>query len=206
MRQCSDCGYKKADDDFYELRRQCKDCILGKRAQLIRQRLCKACGELKDHVLFPKHRRVCKRCAGEAEPAVLVLEKPEPEPNACPMAWMQKLVRESKCRSRGLNMRRFHDDEYMFDVDVDHCVALWGLQKGRCALSGMAMTWVQGTKRADKLQNASLDRIDSGQNYSRANTQLVCMAPNIMKSAFSREELLLFARNIALHNPEEDRT
>ena len=204
MRVCSDCGSEKDDDDFYELRRQCKECILSKRALLIRQRVCRQCGQEKDHVLFPKCRRVCKRCLGEPEPAVLVIEEEEveaePEPDVCPVSWMQKLLRESKSRSKLLNKRRFHESDYSFDVDMDHCQALWDSQKGKCALSGMHMTWVANAGRSGRLQNASLDRVDSSKNYSKANTQLVCMAPNIMKSAFSKEELLLFARNIARHN------
>lgn len=204
MRVCSECKVEQGDVCFYKTKGQCKDCILKRRALVIRQRACGQCGEMKDHILFPKHGRVCKRCLGQAEPAVIVLPPvrvPVPVPNACPKAWMQKVIRESKARARLLNIRRFHEDGYEFDIDLEHCESLWDKQEGRCALSGLNMAWNVEGGRPARLQNASLDRIDSTKNYSKANTQLVCMAPNMMKSTFTMDELLLFVRNIALHHP-----
>ncbi|KAK9816151.1 hypothetical protein WJX74_008909 [Apatococcus lobatus] len=151
--------------------------------------------------MFPKHNRTCLRCAGLPEP------EPEPEPiepgpastlGPLPTSWLRKLLRESRFRAAALDRRRFHEAGYEFDVDLDHCAALWEAQGGRCALSGLEMTWARGRglDRAARLQNASLDRVDSSRNYSRANTQLVCMAPNMMKSSFTTEELVRFARGI----------
>ncbi len=205
-RACSACGEEKGADGFYGAKRQCKECILKKRSEIIRTRVCRECGAAKPHTMFPKHDRTCRRCSGVPDPA------PAPDPGAeavhenpscppCPpppTAWLQRLLRKSRFRAMRLDRRRFHEQGYEFDVDLEHCARLWEGQGGLCALSGLEMTFAggRGLGRAARLQNASLDRVDSSRNYSKANTQLVCMAPNVMKASFSTEELVRFARGI----------
>ncbi len=206
MRMCSACGDAREETEFYRSKGQCKDCILRKRAGIVRQRACGLCGEKKGHILFPRHGRTCMQCLDLPEPAVLVCASPVPETAdeglvVCPVGWMRKLLQDSRVRAARLNRLRFRQDGYECDMDLEHCVGLWERQRGRCALTGLHMTCLarHEANRAARLQNASMDRIDSSLNYSKANTQLVCMAPNMMKSTFSMQELLRFARRMAVH-------
>lgn len=208
MRVCPGCGGEKGADEFYASKKRCRDCVRARAAGALRQRVCAACGEAKLHILFPKHKKVCMRCVGEPEPGLLVFPEPDPEPpdesssRVFPRAWMDKVLGETRRRALVLDRDRFREPGYACDLDAEHCRALWERQGGRCALTGLAMTAVPrtGADRAARLHNASIDRIDSSRNYSKDNTQLVCMGPNMMKSTFTMAELVRFAVRIALHH------
>lgn len=209
MRVCPGCGGEKGPDEFYASKKRCRDCVRTRAAGVLRRRVCTACGEAKLHILFPKHKKVCMRCAGEPEPGQLVFPASGPGPpgeealpGGFPRAWMEKVLGETRRRAALLDRERFREPGYTCDLDAGHCRALWERQGGRCALTGLAMTAVArtGADRAARLHNASIDRIDSARNYSKDNTQLVCMGPNMMKSTFTMAELVRFAVRIALHH------
>lgn len=73
------------------------------------------------------------------------------------------------------------------DIDLEYLFYLWTAQNGKCALTGMQMTYKFYEGRVDS--NLSIDRIDSTKGYSKDNVQLVCMAANQMKNDLSMEEL-----------------
>ena len=204
MRTCSLCKTERDPGSFYaSCPGQCKACILRRRAGIVRTRRCVACGEAKGHVRFRRHRRVCLACDGlpdpEPEPEPPVLRKEHEEIQKAPMGLLRKLVREARKRAALLDRRRFREEGYECDVDLEHCVGLWEAQRGACALTGLPMTGVARAQGTRRLQNASLDRVDSGRNYSRGNTQLVCMAANMMKSGFTTEDFVRFSRCVAEH-------
>lgn len=206
MRTCSQCGESKDNNDFYKTKGQCKVCILKKRAAVIRHRTCLSCDTSKPHTQFPKMRRVCLVCLGEAEEEVdtVPVIVPEPPPvlkeDTFPLARVKELLRDIRCRAALLNVRRFHEEDYKNDLDVAYCRRMWEAQGGRCALSGLPMTGVAGGGRGPDLCKLSIDRVDSGRNYSRDNVQLVCLAVNMMKSTFTSEEFLFFAGHVHGHS------
>lgn len=205
MRTCSKCLVLLEDDRFYKTKGQCKGCILQKD----RWRVCKGCCETKSHKHFERHSRTCLACCGrdvEADPVAFSSpisssrsSEEERVPEDIPMQWLRKLVRDSRGRAFRLDERRFQDPDYEYDVDLDHCIALWRRQEGLCALTGQPMSGSLERVRSVRLENASLDRVDSRSNYSKANTQLVCVAANMMKSTFSTDEYLRFSRLAVLH-------
>ena len=65
---------------------------------------------------------------------------------------------------------------------------LWEKQDGKCALTGMQMTYKFYEGRVNT--NLSVDRIDSTKGYSKDNVWLVCMAANQMKNDLSMEEFV----------------
>lgn len=73
------------------------------------------------------------------------------------------------------------------DIDLEYLFYLWTAQNGKCALTGMQMTYKFYEGRVNS--NLSIDRIDSTKGYSKDNVQLVCMAANQMKNDLSMEEL-----------------
>ena len=69
-------------------------------------------------------------------------------------------------------------------------------QKGRCALTGVALTF----EDVSNLGTASLDRIDSLQGYHVANLQWVHKEINRMKGALSDEKFVAFCRQVVSHD------
>lgn len=209
MRVCSECAASKEDDKYYKTKGQCKECILKRRGSIIRIRSCVACGGAKPHTSFPLRRRVCLVCLGLAEDVPDVEPEPEPEPEpqpvpaedgGFPFPKLRVLLSDIHRRSALLNKRRFHDKQYQNDLDIDYCRGMWESQKGRCAMSGLPMTSVNGGSMRANMHNVSVDRIDSFQNYKKGNVQLVCMAVNKMKSTFSSAEFVSIARNVTRHS------
>lgn len=77
---------------------------------------------------------------------------------------------------------------------------LYNNQKGRCAISGVEMTYNQFGGKCPT--NISIDRIDSNRGYELDNVQLVCSLVNTMKMQYSTEELIKWCKQIAEHNSE----
>jgi len=65
------------------------------------------------------------------------------------------------------------------EVDLEYLVDLYGKQKGRCALSGVRMTWVVGCARA-----IYVDRIDLNIGYVPGNVQLLLGCMGGMRGGF----------------------
>ena len=61
----------------------------------------------------------------------------------------------------------------------DHLLSLYHAQNGRCALSGVRMTWEAGKGRV--ATNISLDRIAPKGQYVPGNVRLVCHVVNLMR-------------------------
>lgn len=80
------------------------------------------------------------------------------------------------------------------DFDIEYLRSLWDKQNGKCAISGLEMTYEMFKGRVPT--NISVDRIDSSKGYIKGNVQLVCMAVNQMKNELSLEDLLYFCDSI----------
>lgn len=74
------------------------------------------------------------------------------------------------------------------NLDLEYLFYLWSLQEGKCALTGIDMTYKFYEGRVNT--NLSVDRIDSSKGYTKENVQLVTMAANQMKNDLTTEELL----------------
>lgn len=79
--------------------------------------------------------------------------------------------------------------------------ALWDAQEGRCALTGVPMTYA--VRKGRVMTNASIDRIDSRLGYSPGNVQLVCFIANIMKQDLSVAEFIQWCRKVVEYAREE---
>lgn len=74
-------------------------------------------------------------------------------------------------------------------------MAVWVTQEGKCALSGVEMTWVGGQGKALPT-SISIDRIRSSEPYTPGNVRLVCHAVNSFKLDMTDEEMIDLARRI----------
>lgn len=86
-----------------------------------------------------------------------------------------------------------------FDITQDHIKELYINQQGKCALSGIKMTYIgyqNNNKTTINNFNISIDRIDSTKGYIKGNIQLICAAVNRMKSDLSNNELINLSNDI----------
>lgn len=81
-----------------------------------------------------------------------------------------------------------------FNITIDYLKYLWNKQDGKCALSGIDMTYIFNSGRIST--NISIDRIIPSKGYTMGNIQLVCMACNQIKSDLTEEEMYNFCKKI----------
>jgi hypothetical protein len=75
-------------------------------------------------------------------------------------------------------------------IDQDYLMALYDMQEGLCALSGIRMTWATGRQEPTSI---SMDRIDQSIGYVDGNVRLVCVAVNAFRGIMTDDGLLKFA-------------
>jgi hypothetical protein len=81
------------------------------------------------------------------------------------------------------------------DLTLEQLINLWNKQEGKCAISGVEMSY-QRNKRQHNMNNCSVDRIDSSGNYTIDNIQLVCWIVNRMKGENTTEDLIQWCNHI----------
>lgn len=99
---------------------------------------------------------------------------------------LQQALKGTKRRSKEKNIYN--------DLTIDFLMYLWEKQDGKCALTGIPMTYKFYEGRVNT--NLSVDRIDSTKGYAKENVQLVCMAANQMKNDLSMEEFLEMCESV----------
>lgn len=70
----------------------------------------------------------------------------------------------------------------------------WKAQNGKCAISGLDMTYELGEGRI--YTNVSIDQIMPSKGYTIDNIQLVCMAVNQLKSDLDMDTILILCSAI----------
>lgn len=118
-----------------------------------------------------KYRTSCKSC---------VLEK---------LKNNQKEIYKSKSQKRSSSPKNFisgilnhaasRKQHLGFNIDLVYLLNLYEKQSGKCAISGVDMTYLAGNGKIST--NISIDRIDSSKGYLRDNVQFVCDVVNRMK-------------------------
>lgn len=94
------------------------------------------------------------------------------------------------CRGRAYRS----EGKFNCSIDKNDLITLYEIQEHKCALSGIEMTTIKGSGQFPN--NASVDRINPGKDYSIDNIRLVCNHVNMMKSNLSDEDLLNYCRCI----------
>tara|TARA_R110000744_G_scaffold216059_1_gene334854 strand:- start:32 stop:502 length:471 start_codon:yes stop_codon:yes gene_type:complete len=146
---------------------------------------CVACGKRLSNNQFEAldekyFRNICKNCS--------VMERNKSKSKS-PISYIRHLYSQLKYS------RKKKNPEMEWAIEPEDLIALWKKQKGRCALSGMLMTYVKdGTGR--KELNVSIDRIHPHRGYIASNMQLVCHRVNIMKHTLTEGEFWWWCKNI----------
>ena len=92
---------------------------------------------------------------------------------------------------------RTHRD---FNITIEYLSHLFDKQKGKCALSGLELTFGVSNKIKP---TASLDRIDSNKGYIIDNVQWVHKDINWMKQDFTEQEFLDMCKKIVSHKQND---
>jgi len=129
---------------------------------------------------FRSTRNVCKECRS----AQIAANK-----SSSPYLYIKGLFRSLK----------YSRKDFDWEIDSQYVEQLWDKQEGKCALSGVFLTWQAGEGRQDF--NVSIDRKDSNKGYIIGNIQLVAQRVNIMKHTLGDSEFYWWCKNIT-HNKE----
>lgn len=180
---------------------------------------CTKCDELKPLDQFYRHaasrdgrRPDCKECLDAR--AVIYRNKPENKKRVSTYMkqYKTKMTAEKK-RVYAQRINRSHEKSprQALSLSRNHALArhktenpitiaelfdLWKRQQGRCALSGVEMTWRKGRILPTSI---SLDRVDGQKGYTVDNVRLVCYSVNALRHIGSDEEMLAMAEAIVSH-------
>jgi len=94
------------------------------------------------------------------------------------------------------------------EVKVEDWFAIYDAQEGKCALSGIEMTFTYDKNHPTFNAGANIkwpynispDQIDSGKGYARGNVQFVCAQVNMMKGELPTQVLLRIVCAMYHHN------
>jgi hypothetical protein len=82
------------------------------------------------------------------------------------------------------------------DLTVEDLLKLLLIQNGKCKLSGEELTCIH--KRGKVIQtNASIDRINPGEEYNVENIQLVCRAVNSFRGPTQLHDFIHWCKKVA---------
>ena len=146
---------------------------------------CEACGKTLGEeffeVLDKKYfRNICRNCSNAER---------NKSRSKTPEAYIRHLYSQLKYS------RKKKSPEMEWTIEPKNLIEIWTKQKGRCALSGMLMTYAKdGAGR--KEFNISIDRIHPHMGYIANNMQLVCHRVNIIKHNLTEEEFWWWCKNI----------
>ena len=80
---------------------------------------------------------------------------------------------------------------------------LWESQRGKCALSGVLLTWHRVNGDEHPHFNASIDRKNNNEGYTRENLQLVAYRANVMRHNLQPDTWSWWIRTINEHMEQQ---
>lgn len=201
-----DCYCKKCRAQYYRAGRTWPDAKDRKADGIARGvKLCPSCQTEKQRDEFYKSSRAdglsayCKSCctlSGAAYYASPKGQKAAKDYNSRPdviariEAWKRATPRHMLSKGLNVALKRRPTAN---PVSVNELLTMWLAQEGKCAISGIAMTWRGGKTMATSI---SIDRIESSAGYSKNNVRLICTAINRFRGNGSDAEMIEMARAI----------
>lgn len=110
-----------------------------------------------------------------------------------PYDFIRYLCRGVKCRQPEHNRQR-NSEHY-----IQFCCDLYDKQDGKCALSGVAMTYSANSRS----RQISIDRIDCSKGYTPGNTRLLCLFVNNALNSYDVIELIAFSRQVVMYHDSQ---
>jgi hypothetical protein len=84
---------------------------------------------------------------------------------------------------------------FVWDLTIQDVWEMYLMQEGKCALSGMSISWSEQGLTA----TVSIDRIDNSEGYLKGNVQLLHKDINMMKHALDQEYFVEMCKKVASH-------
>lgn len=122
-----------------------------------------------------------------------------------PFRWFMKRIK-ANCHSR--NIRTKTKNKVIVDpnLSIYDLKEIWDKQNGICPFTGWKLKFNKNTNWKNQLSvtvdKASIDRIDSNNNYTKNNIRFVSYIAQMAKNIFSNDELINFCRCVSNHNKE----
>lgn len=164
---------------------------------------CSKCGKTKSLQDFPIRRRTTKRgilrrmdCQECCNTRSRILYSKNPNTPAKQRARRSAFSRRAGTPRHSLNINLLTALRYRpcdNPITLDELSQLFITQGGRCALSGIEMTWAKGKLLPTSI---TLDRIDHDGGYTSGNVRLLCHAVNSFRGRMSDDEMIAMARSI----------
>jgi hypothetical protein len=174
---------------------------------------CKICGDTSDRVLFYQNLNKCRTCAlGEASEYNKKRNQDPEYIKARRIRWnkwraankdkikrnpdMEKISKQSSPR-RFLTDKMAHakrvckKKNIKFDIDLNFLEQLWDEQNGRCALTGVRMSYQNGD-----LLSVRLNLIEEEEGYTKDNVQLICDGANRLKKSGTNVDVIRFLQEV----------
>lgn len=219
LKRCPDCGVTKPVEQFSKATipkdgrcTYCKACML-RRARIWAEKkkaeygaktfddtalkFCRKCGQTKPAKMF--HRSATSsdgrmsNCAACINANGCAYQR-RPEKKALIKSWRVKRLAQNPRPSLNVNLRKcLQHRPTECPATVDEVHELFNKQNGRCALSGIVMTWGQGKLLPTSI---SFDRLDHTQGYSINNLRLLCYAINSFRGRMTDAEMLAMAKSL----------
>lgn len=169
----------------------------------ITELLCRVCEKKMNLDFFPvryrsgnykNHTPICKVCD---------LARANAWKSSSPRNFLSGRYTEAKARGRRGNI------PVSKDFTLELLVSMYKEQKGKCAVSGLPMTWeIEVFKKANadnrRGTNISIDRINSSKGYEPKNIRLVCEKVNQIKSSMNDVDLYFWSAQIASSMSSKD--
>ena len=149
---------------------------------------CRNCRELKPVEDFPTGKSVCAVC-GQVKHRMVTSQGPGP--------YMRRLFSQLKYTHTNRKNLKGHQ-KAEFNITLEDLIELWEKQEGRCAISGVALTYHRDGA-GKKEFNASIDRIVPHDPYIKSNVQLVTHRVNIMKHELTEDLFYWWIKTIHDH-------
>lgn len=206
MKTCVRCKVSKENSDFHRNKNSsdglvsyCKTCKseYGKRniyERSTEHKICSLCKMKKSPDEFHSHRTstdglqgCCKLC--QHEKAKKYYERGGVE------TFLKKLFRQIKKNADNRKIK--------VDINLEYLKELYNSQGGKCAISGIEMTYesyASNNNRCKNIHNISPDRIDTNVGYVKGNIHLVCNIINIMKWDFGLNDFLHMCKVVSNFN------
>lgn len=209
---CPICKSLRPFNDFHKssstksgLSSGCKNCLAFKRSgrpprkypiiDETKERYCPKCEQIKFISAFHDDKskktgksRYCYSCrkAAAQTPENIARRKAHADRyrNDNPVySRLYKAVKSGKVRGRHV------------DLTVYELMALYKQQEGKCALTGIEMTFGNNTPRGGATPlSCSVDRIDQSVGYTIKNVRLVCFCVNAFRGIMSDDQMIAVAK------------
>lgn len=217
--RCVRCGEDKPVDQFHRhhatktgYRGTCKACLghdgpVGRPPKLAVDGMdtCTQCGQTKPVSSFGTDKKkksgirsTCKECDSSRTTAYMGQSLEH---------YLKHVIIRTNLANLKIRQRRRNKKAAIWlesCVTFEYLMQLWEKQVGKCAVTGLPMTWVTGGRSSDRQYNVSVDRIDSEQGYVDGNVQLVCKAINLMKHDFTGAEFRFWCQAVISRNSHVD--